>query len=48
VLNEIRNVDSERCAAEVPEPFAKILRESLAREARDRLMTMEKIAELLT
>lgn len=48
VLNEIRNVDSARRSAEVPEPFAKIVRESLAREARDRRITMEKIAELLT
>src|SRR5262249_18185272 len=46
VLNEIRNVDPERCAAEVPEPFARILRTSLAREARDRLLTMDQIAEL--
>jgi alkyl hydroperoxide reductase subunit AhpC/tRNA A-37 threonylcarbamoyl transferase component Bud32 len=47
VLNEIGNVDPARYAGEVPEPFAKIVRESLAREARDRLLTMEKIAELL-
>jgi serine/threonine protein kinase len=48
VLNEIQKVDAERYAAEVPEPFARILRQSLAREASDRLMTMEMIAELLT
>lgn len=48
VLNEIQKIDSDHYAAEVPEPFAKILRESLARETSDRLLTMEKIAELLS
>jgi alkyl hydroperoxide reductase subunit AhpC/tRNA A-37 threonylcarbamoyl transferase component Bud32 len=47
VLHEIRHVDPARYAAEVPEPFARVVRESMAREARDRLLTMEKIAELL-
>jgi serine/threonine-protein kinase len=47
VLDAIRNVDSGRYAAAVPEPFAKILRASLARESRDRHLTMETIAEVL-
>jgi alkyl hydroperoxide reductase subunit AhpC len=48
VLSAIRNVDPAQYAAELPEPFAKIVREAMAREARDRLLTMEMIAELLT
>jgi alkyl hydroperoxide reductase subunit AhpC len=47
VLDQIRNVDPDRYAAEVPEPFPHILRGSLVREARDRTITMAKIAELL-
>jgi serine/threonine-protein kinase len=48
VLNDISNVDPARYAAEVPDPFAKIVHESLTREAGDRLLTMEEIADLLT
>lgn len=47
VLDRIRNVDPERYAAEVPEPFRAILRGSLVREASDRTLTMRGIAELL-
>jgi serine/threonine-protein kinase len=47
VLDQIRNVAPERYAAEVPEPFPAILRGSLVREARDRAITMERIAEML-
>jgi alkyl hydroperoxide reductase subunit AhpC len=47
VLSEIRKVDPNRYAAEVPEPFANIICTSLAREAQNRLLSMEKIAELL-
>jgi hypothetical protein len=43
----IQNVEPGRYAAEVPEPFAGILRGALTREANDRLMTMDRIAELL-
>jgi alkyl hydroperoxide reductase subunit AhpC/tRNA A-37 threonylcarbamoyl transferase component Bud32 len=48
VLNEIRNIDAARYATQVPEPFARIVRESLTREACNRLMTMENIAGLFT
>jgi serine/threonine-protein kinase len=48
VLSEIRKVEPARYAADLPEPFAKIVRASLAREPRDRLLTMEQIAEMLT
>jgi alkyl hydroperoxide reductase subunit AhpC len=48
VLNEIRTIDAARYAGQVPEPFARIVRQGLARDARDRLLTMENIAELLT
>jgi alkyl hydroperoxide reductase subunit AhpC len=47
VLDLIRNVDSYPYAAEVPEPFRTILREALVRDARNRGITMEVIAELL-
>jgi alkyl hydroperoxide reductase subunit AhpC len=47
VLDQIRNVNPDRYAADVPEPFAAILRGALARDARDRDMTMERIAEAL-
>ncbi len=47
LFHEIQNVDSGRYAAEVPEPFAGILREALTREAGERRMTMERIVELL-
>jgi alkyl hydroperoxide reductase subunit AhpC len=47
VLHEIGNADSARYAAEVPEPFATVLRESFVAEVRARRLTMERIAEML-
>ena len=47
VLDQIRNVDPDRYAAEVPEPFPAILRGTLVREARQRSLTMDRIAEML-
>jgi serine/threonine-protein kinase len=47
VLDQIRNVDSYQFAEEVPDPFRTILREALVRDARNRGITMEVIAELL-
>ena len=47
VLDQIRNVDSYQFAADVSEPFRTILREALVRDARNRGITMEVIAELL-
>jgi alkyl hydroperoxide reductase subunit AhpC len=47
VLDQIRNVTPDRYAADVPEPFRDILRGSLVREARDRTLTMERIAGML-
>jgi alkyl hydroperoxide reductase subunit AhpC len=47
VLDQIRNVDPDRYAAEVPEPFPAILRGALVREARQRSLTMDRIAEML-
>jgi serine/threonine protein kinase len=46
-LDQIRNVVPDRYAAEVPEPFAAILRGALVREARERVLTMQRIAEML-
>jgi eukaryotic-like serine/threonine-protein kinase len=47
VLHQIRTVDPNRWAAEVPAPFDRILRGALLPEASDRLLTMGQIAELL-
>jgi alkyl hydroperoxide reductase subunit AhpC len=47
VLDQIRNVDPERFAAEVPEPFSHILRGALVRDAHDRTLTMDRIGEVL-
>jgi alkyl hydroperoxide reductase subunit AhpC/tRNA A-37 threonylcarbamoyl transferase component Bud32 len=47
VFQEIRGVQPDRYAAEVPEPFAGILRGALTQEAGARVMTMERIVELL-
>jgi alkyl hydroperoxide reductase subunit AhpC len=47
VLDQIRNVAPDRYAAEVPEPFCDILHGSFVREARDRSLTMDRIAEML-
>ena len=46
LFQEIRNVQPDRYAAEVPEPFAGILRGALTREAGERVMTMESIVEV--
>ena len=47
LLNQISNVEPDRYAAEVPEPFAQILQASLVRDSRDRVITMKQVAELL-
>lgn len=47
VLDQIRNVDAARHAAEVPERFAEVLRGALVCDPRQRLMTMQAIAESL-
>jgi hypothetical protein len=46
LFQEIRNVQPDCYAAEVPEPFAGILRGALTREAEERVMTMESIVEV--
>ncbi len=48
VLDQIRSVEGDRFAADVDEPFGEILRGSFTREARDRAITMERIAEILS
>lgn len=48
VLDQIRNVAPDRYVAEIPEPFSAILRGSFVREARDRAVTMYRIAEMLS
>jgi alkyl hydroperoxide reductase subunit AhpC len=48
VLDQIRNVSPDRYAADVPEPFRDILRGAFVRQARDRALTMERIAETLS
>ncbi len=47
ILEQIRAVDPDQLAADVPEPFADVLRRALVREARDRNLTMDEIAESL-
>jgi serine/threonine-protein kinase len=47
VLDQIRNVAPDRYVAAVPEPFCHILSGSFVREARDRAITMDRIAEIL-
>jgi alkyl hydroperoxide reductase subunit AhpC/predicted Ser/Thr protein kinase len=47
VLDRIRKADAEKYAAEVAEPFAGILRQALISDPRRRVVTMEKIAEML-
>jgi hypothetical protein len=46
-LNQIRAVDPARYAADLPGPFADIVREALVRDPRDRRITMREIAEML-
>jgi alkyl hydroperoxide reductase subunit AhpC len=48
VLDQIRNVAPNRYAAEVHEPFSDILRGSFVREAPSRILTMDRIAEILS
>jgi alkyl hydroperoxide reductase subunit AhpC/tRNA A-37 threonylcarbamoyl transferase component Bud32 len=48
VLDQIRNVTPDRYVAEVPKPFCDILRESFVRDARNRDLTMYRIAEILS
>jgi serine/threonine-protein kinase len=47
VLDQIQHVDPERLAVGTPEPFAGILPRMLTRDFRDRLVTMNQIAQLL-
>lgn len=47
VLNQISNVEPERHAAEVPEPFDDIVRRSLVRQPEERVLTMEEISQLI-
>jgi eukaryotic-like serine/threonine-protein kinase len=47
VFRQIEQFDSAKCAAELPEPFAGILSESLARRPEERRITMAQIAERL-
>lgn len=48
ILDQVRNVSPDPYVAEVPEPFAEILRGSFVREAQDRVITMDRIAEMLS
>jgi eukaryotic-like serine/threonine-protein kinase len=48
ILEQIRNVTPDSYVSKVPEPFATILRGALVREARDRAITMGRIAEMLS
>ena len=48
VLDQIRNVSPDRYAEQVPEPFRAILCGSFVRDAYDRTITMERIAEMLS
>jgi serine/threonine protein kinase len=48
VLDHIRNADAELLASQVPEPFASILARALAREPRERSITMREIADELS
>jgi alkyl hydroperoxide reductase subunit AhpC len=47
VLDQIRNVTPDRYVAEVPQPFADILRGSFVGETQARTLTMNRIAEML-
>jgi alkyl hydroperoxide reductase subunit AhpC len=48
VLRRVDDLDAERCARAVPEPFAGVLRQALVRDPAQRGLTMARIAELLT
>jgi alkyl hydroperoxide reductase subunit AhpC len=47
ILDQIRKVEPDRYAAGMPEPFPDILGGSFVREARNRGLTMGRIAEML-
>ncbi len=47
ILDEIQAVEPSRFASAVPEPFASVLRRSLVREADQRDITMQEIAQTL-
>ncbi len=47
VLSRIRSIDAQQFAAEVPEPFASILRSALVRDPAERLISMRKMADML-
>ena len=47
ILGQVQAVDPGKLAAAVPEPFATVVRGALVRDARDRVITMERIAEVL-
>jgi len=47
VFRQIEQIDAAKYAAELPEPFAGIVRESLARLPAERKITMAQIAERL-
>jgi eukaryotic-like serine/threonine-protein kinase len=47
VMNALRELDADRLAADVPEPFAPIVRTTLARKPSDRTMSMAAIADRL-
>ncbi len=45
IFHQIREVDPERYAADLPEPFAKVVRSALVPDRRERTLTMAAIAE---
>jgi serine/threonine-protein kinase len=47
ILDQVQAADPDHYAAAVPEPFATVLRQALAREPRDRTITMQEIARAL-
>jgi hypothetical protein len=47
VLRRIDTVNPEKYAAELPEPFASILRQALIREPERRGLSMQAIADKL-
>jgi eukaryotic-like serine/threonine-protein kinase len=48
ILDQIRSVEPETFAAEVPEPFATLLRALLIPDPARRTITMREVAEILT
>ena len=47
VFDEISNVDPDRFAAEVPDPFADILRRTLIADPEERDIAMQEIVDIL-